>query len=72
MADAQAEQAAPVAAPAASDRIWCHDEGRSLVTRMARWRCKGQVVSAEDAERIKQERVDQLPILPAMGLQYEF
>jgi hypothetical protein len=23
-------------------------------------------------DRIKQERVDQLPILPALGIQYEF
>lgn len=44
-------------AQADSTSVWCYDEEHSLVTRTAKWRCEGRVVSAEDAERIKQERV---------------
>jgi S1-C subfamily serine protease len=36
--------------------VWCHDVSRSIVIEKARWRCKGNVVDADEAERIKDER----------------
>jgi hypothetical protein len=35
------------------DIIWCHDTGRSIPVRKARWRCKGEVVSEERANSIR-------------------
>lgn len=35
----------------------CFDEGRNLVKRTALWRCKGEVVSDERAEEIRQSRI---------------
>jgi serine protease Do len=40
-----------------SQTVWCHDAKRSLVRKTSRLSCKGSVVSADEAARIKQDRV---------------
>ena len=42
------------------ERIWCHDAERNIVTQTERWRCKFDVVSNEQAEAIKAERIKRI------------
>ncbi len=51
-----AAPAGTATAEAPGDIVWCHDEGRSLIARTARWRCKGTVVSEEEARKIRDSR----------------
>ncbi len=48
--------AEPSRAQQPGDIVWCHDETRSLIARKARWRCKGAVVSDEEAAKIRDSR----------------
>jgi serine protease Do len=51
---AASAQAAPAGKP--GDIIWCHDTGRSITVRKARWRCKGEVVTEAQANSIRDRR----------------
>lgn len=58
-----ATHATPSSASSATDRhevVWCLDEERSIVRRRERWRCEGRIVSADEAQRVKQERVERI------------
>lgn len=57
VAESSRSQAPITLAQAASKTIYCYDEARSVVTRKEQWRCEGTVISAEEAERIRQERI---------------
>lgn len=46
--------------PMKTRMIWCLDEHRSIVSRTQEWRCKGRVVSAIEADRVKLERVKRI------------
>ena len=61
----------------ASDQVWCHEPKIKLVRRVGRHQCKGQIVSASEARRIKQARVNRIkrvlqrernPIVPGKRL----
>lgn len=43
-----------------SSSVWCLDESRNHVRKLPAWRCKGKVVSAEEAERIKISRFQRI------------
>lgn len=47
-------QTGPAGKP--GDIIWCHDTGRSITARKARWRCKGEVVTEAQAKAIRDRR----------------
>lgn len=79
---------APFAAPSPQDRddaptrdatatVWCLDEARSIVRRVARWRCDGREVDEREARRVQQQRVERIkrvlerernPLLPGRRL----
>ncbi len=40
--------------------VWCLDESRNHVRKTPAWRCKGKVVSAEEANRIKVSRFQRI------------
>ena len=43
-----------------SSTVWCFDVSRNHVRRVSSWQCKGKVVSAEEAQRIKVSRFQRI------------
>lgn len=72
---ARAQTSAQPAASDDSELVWCVDEALSLVKRKPRWRCDGRVVSADEAARIRDARVQRIkraldpePVVPGRRL----
>ena len=43
-----------------SNSVWCLDVSRNHVRRVSAWQCKGKIVSAEEAKRIKVSRFQRI------------